>query len=380
MASFPSIPDLIKQAQSGSQPPASGPQLAYEIEIREDSQAEFALGQHSNTQSTQNGLELVSGTSDGTREAFWFIGVRVPPVFRVEKTYIEWTATGVVQVFVSQDGTNWVEVQNGDPVPWFSVGDTFFARPIWVRQVLKAGTAPVLSLFQLRVILSEPDTSVLPPWPTHPDVAAWIWRQATPEYWTELLGGEDNLPSTVTYRYFEAVLNGIIWGRLLLDRAAVRIDPKQALTEDLDRLADWANSDKRITAALPDALRRSYISNARVIARYRGSKLLEKVFEDIFGIGTLIEWRPDKNPDGSYVYPHRRVVTIAGPINFFAVKTLMRRSFPASVEIELHYQNAAPPITGFAYTGFDSSAIGEPPGTYYDYGWTLAEDETVTIV
>lgn len=379
VADYPTITDLINQAQSAVRPDASGPRLAFEVRVREEGN-DFKLGTHTNTKVDTNGNLVLDDTNqDGERIVFMAFGVDVPPVSQILESAVEWTTTGTVNVYVSEDPdtSGWTQIAaSADPVPFWSVGDIYFSKRLWVKlELIHGSTAPSVSLLQIRTMIAEADTSVDAPWPTQIDAAAWLWENATPGYWKDVLGGPEAAEGSLDYRYMKAVLTGLAWARLLLDRGIVRLDPKQALPEDFERLADWAGADPVTMSRLSAAFKKRYVGNARSLNRYRGTKALEQIFLDMFNTGTIIEWKPD-----TVTYPHRRVITVAGNLEVQSAKVLLRRHFPASVEIELHYLNAAPPVTDFTYTGFDSAEIGESAGTYYDYGWTLGEGETVELI
>lgn len=203
---------------------------------------------------------------------------------------------------------------------------------------------------------TPPDPSA--PWPDIPDLAAFLWRTATPQQWQSDNAGDTGSPE---YKLFAAFVSGLQDGRMLLDRLLARLDPYQAQGEDFQRLADWVNADPVTMRVLPELYQRKYVDVARQLAAQRGLESMETLLTAILGSNVSVFWDTTESSPGVLLHPYRRVVQVVGGLGLEAIKVMLRRHFPAWVEILLQYESALPPHTDLTYTG--------APGV--DYGWTL---------
>lgn len=198
------------------------------------------------------------------------------------------------------------------------------------------------------------------PWPEIPDVPEFLWQHGTPAFWVKEY---ENIPTAAPSSYntggaftglsytnlawtmlglmqqvlptvkadgrklWDALMVGLEWGRLLLDRVTVRLEPTMAPIDDFARIARWVGADPALLVLLPWPYRRRYVAAAKRLQRVRGTPAAAPIYQEILGAsGGSITWSAN---------PHQRDVMLDGSFDVTAAKQLVRRTMPPYLLIRM---------------------------------------------
>ncbi|BDX35566.1 hypothetical protein MN1_990 [Thermus phage MN1] len=263
------------------------------------------------------GDSIVSvGITVGGNPTLWN-GPGLPPEYPQGEFTSVVSTTGVEY---SVDGLVWTTYEAGQALP--VSGDIRSARFF-----LRNGSVAIYIRFS-----SPPAPEV--PWHGEPDVADFSWRRAVPGWWDQS-GGE-------TRAFWGALFQPLNLAEYVASRAVILVDPNTA--PDLDAIQNLIApiEGNRVRPLIAESLFRRLLARLYLALRVRGTPLLSGVLSPLFG-GMDIYWHSS--------IANRRVVIYSGGAPLKAVKTILRRLFPAHVEIEMTAYLGFPCHTDYVWEG-----------------------------
>ena len=269
------------------------------------------------------------GLTVGSTPALWN-GPGLPPEYPQGSFLHVATSTGVE---LSLDGATWTAYSAGQTLP-------ISGNIREARFQIKNGSVIIYIQFA-----APPAPST--PWYQGADVGTFAWERGTPSWWQEQ-GGETRL-------FWAALFQPANLAEYVASRAVLLVDPSTA--PDLDAIQNLISpvEGAKVRPLIAETLFRRLLARLYLALRYRGTPLLGGVLSPLFG-RMDIYWHVS--------IPNRRTVVYSGGAPLQAVKTILRRLFPAHVEIEMVAYLGFPPQVGNVWEGMS---------------WTFSERQDVSL-